>query len=440
MKQNLALLTDFYELTMMNGYLKNGMADKVAVFDLFFRQGRESSFCIACGLEQAIDYIENISFDKEEIDYLRSLGSFDEEFLQRLENFKFSGEIRAIPEGTVVFPDEPLMVIKASVFEAQLLESALLNIVNFQTLIATKAARVVRAARGKGVLEFGLRRAQAPDAATYGARAALIGGCVATSNVLASNMFGTDPKGTHAHSWVMSFDSELEAFRAYADLYPTNCLLLIDTYDSLKSGLPNAITVFKELREKGYEPVGVRLDSGDLAYLTKTVRRLLDIEGFPNAKIFVSGDLDEYLIRDLKLQGARIDTWGVGTKLITSSDCPALGGVYKIAEFDGQPKMKISNNAIKITNPGEKEIYRIYDAETHMALADFICLKDEKFDFTQPLTITHPTERWKKQTIENYYVKSLYVDVVKDGKILYDFPSVSDLQKLTSGVGLVAIK
>ena len=223
MKQNLALLTDFYELTMMNGYLKNGMADKVAVFDLFFRQGRESSFCIACGLEQAIDYIKNISFDKEEIEYLRSLGSFDEEFLTRLENFKFSGDIRAIPEGTVVFPDEPLMVIKASVFEAQLLESALLNIVNFQTLIGTKAARVVRAARGKGVLEFGLRRAQAPDAATYGARAAIIGGCVATSNVLASQMFGTDPKGTHAHSWVMSFEDEITAFRAYADLYPTNC-------------------------------------------------------------------------------------------------------------------------------------------------------------------------------------------------------------------------
>jgi len=429
MKQNLALLTDFYELTMMNGYLKNGMADKVAVFDLFFRQGRESSFCIACGLEQAIEYIKNISFDKEEIDYLRSLGTFDEEFLQKLANFKFSGDIKAIPEGTVVFPDEPLMVIKASVFEAQLLEAALLNIVNFQTLIATKAARVVRAARGKGVLEFGLRRAQAPDAATYGARAAIIGGCTATSNVLASQMFGTDPKGTHAHSWVMSFDDEISAFRAYADLYPTNCLLLIDTYDTLKSGLPNAITVFKELREKGYEPVGIRLDSGDLAYLTKTCRRLLDIEGFPNAKIFVSGDLDEYTIESLHYQGAQIDVYGVGTRLITSHSNPSLGGVYKIAEFDGKPKMKISNNAIKITNPGEKQIYRIYDGQTQMALADFMCAIDEVFDFSQPLTITHPTERWKQQTVTDYYVKSLYVDVMKNGEIVYDFPTVAEVQR-----------
>ena len=281
MKENLSLLTDFYELTMMNGYLKNGMADKTAVFDLFFREGNESSFCIACGLEQAVEYIKNIKFDEQEIESLRSLGTFDEDFLQKLSDFEFHGDIRAIPEGTVVFPNEPLMIIKGSVFEAQLLEAALLNIVNFQTLIATKAARVVRAARGKGVLEFGLRRAQAPDAAVYGARAAIIGGCAATSNVLASQMFGTDPKGTHAHSWVMSFPDELAAFRAYAELYPENCLLLIDTYDTLKSGLPNAITVFKELRNRGYEPVGVRLDSGDLAYLTIQTRKILDKEGFP---------------------------------------------------------------------------------------------------------------------------------------------------------------
>lgn len=428
MDKNLALLTDFYELTMMNGYLKNGMAEKTAVFDLFFRQGRESSFCIACGLEQAVDYIKNISFGKEEIEYLRSLGTFGEDFLQKLADFKFSGDIKAIPEGTVVFPNEPLMIIKSSVFEAQLLEAALLNIVNFQTLIATKAARVSRAARGKGILEFGLRRAQAPDAAIYGARAAIIGGCVATSNVLASQMFGTDPKGTHAHSWVMSFDDELSAFRAYAELYPTNCLLLIDTYDTLKSGLPNAVRVFKELRQRGYEPVGVRLDSGDLAYLTKETRRVLDAEGFPNAKIFVSGDLDEYTIESLYVQGAQIDVYGVGTRLITSHSNPSLGGVYKIAEFDGKPKLKISDNAIKITNPGEKELYRIYDGQTKMAVADLMCLKEEKFDFTKPLTITHPTDRWKKLTLDDYFVKPLYIDVIKEGRDVYKRGSVAEIQ------------
>ena len=428
MDKNLTLLTDFYELTMMNGYLQNGMADKVAVFDLFFRQGNESTFCIACGLEQAIDYIKNISFGKEEIEYLRSLGTFGEDFLSRLAGFKFKGDVRALPEGTVVFPNEPLMVIKGSVFEAQLLEAALLNIVNFQTLIATKAARVVRAARGRGVLEFGLRRAQAPDAAVYGARAAVIGGCVSTSNVLASMLFDTDPKGTHAHSWIMSFDDELSAFRAYAELYPTNCLLLIDTYDTLKSGLPNAITVFRELKEKGYKPVGVRLDSGDLAYLTKETRRVLDEAGFPEAKIFVSGDLDEYTIESLYIQGAKIDVYGVGTRLITSHSNPSLGGVYKIAEFDGRPKLKISDNAAKITNPGEKEIYRIYDGATKMAVADLICLKDEKIDFTAPLTLTHPTDRWKKLTLTDYFVRPLLVDVMKNGEDILERKSVTELR------------
>lgn len=433
MEKNLTLLTDFYELTMMNGYLQNGMADKTAVFDLFFREGKESTFCIVCGLEQAIDYIKNISFGKEEIEYLRSLGTFGEDFLQRLAGFKFTGDIKALPEGTVVFPNEPLMVIKSTVFEAQLLEAALLNIVNFQTLIATKAARVVRAARGKGVLEFGLRRAQAPDAAVYGARAAVIGGCVGTSNVLASRLFGTDPKGTHAHSWIMSFDDELSAFRAYANLYPTNCLLLIDTYDTLKSGLPNAITVFRELTAKGYKPVGVRLDSGDLAYLTKETRRILDEAGFPEAKIFVSGDLDEYTIESLYVQGAQIDVYGVGTRLITSHSNPSLGGVYKIAEFDGKPKLKISDNAGKITNPGEKEIYRIYDGDTHMAVADLICLKGEDIDFTSPLVITHPTERWKKLTLTNYFVKPLLVDVMKGGREVYSRKSVMELQAQCNG-------
>ena len=317
-QRNLTLLTDYYELTMMNGYFRKGMSNRTAVFDLFFRSNAESNYCLAAGLNQALDYIKNLHFGKEEIDYLRSTGEFKEDFLDYLKTFKFTGDIYAVEEGTVVFPYEPLMVVKAPIMEAQLVESALLNIMNFQTLIATKASRITRAAYPGKVIEFGLRRAQAPDAAIYGARAAIIGGCNSTSNVLAAQMFGYPPKGTHAHSWIMSFPSELEAFRAYAEIYPNSCLLLVDTYDTLKSGIPNAITVFKEMREKGLKPTGIRLDSGDLAYLSKKARQMLDAEGFNDVKIFAGGDLDEYVVTSLNLQGAKIDLYGIGTKLITS--------------------------------------------------------------------------------------------------------------------------
>ena len=383
------MLTDLYQLTMMYGYTKAKKADQVVAFDLFFRKNSgESAYAIAAGLEQVIEYIENIKFTEEDLDYLRSLKIFDEEFLDRLKNFKFTGDIDAVPEGTVVFPYEPLIRVKAPIFEAQLIETAMLNIVNHQTLIATKASRIVHAAQGGAVLEFGLRRAQGPDAGIYGARASIIGGCTATSNVMAGRMFDIPVSGTHGHSWVMSFDSELEAFRAYARAFPENCLLLVDTYDTLRSGVPNAITVFKELREKGYEPLGIRLDSGDLAYLSKKARKMLDEAGFPNAKIVASSDLDEETILHIRSQGAAIDVWGVGTALITSKDCPALGGVYKLVaeEKDGKmiPKIKISENPAKITNPGFKKVVRLYDKDTDKAIADLIMLDDETINEEEP--------------------------------------------------------
>ncbi|MEG2158581.1 MAG: nicotinate phosphoribosyltransferase, partial [Clostridia bacterium] len=331
--RNLTLLTDFYELTMMYGYRKFDKLNERAVFDVFFRQFDESNFCVSAGLEQAIEYITNLHFTDEDIEYLRSLNSFDKDFLESLRTFKFTGNIKAVLEGTVVFPMEPILRVEAPIVEAQLLEAALLNIVNFQTLIATKARRVCYSANGKGVLEFGLRRAQGPDAGLYGARAAVIGGCSSTSNVLCAQMFDLVPKGTHAHSWVMSFDSEYDAFMAYARLYPDNCLLLVDTYDTLSSGMYNAIKVFDVLKAEGHKPVGIRLDSGDLAYLSKQCRIMLDEAGYTDAKIFASGDLDEYTITSLKLQDAKIDIYGVGTKLITSNNTPSLGGVYKLAEL-----------------------------------------------------------------------------------------------------------
>ena len=424
----LSMLTDFYELTMLNGFFLKGKADSVAVFDAFFRERREGGYCIACGLEQAAEYILNLSFSDDDISYLRSLNFFGEEFLKKLKDFKFSGDVRAIPEGTVVFPHEPLLIVKAPVFEAQLIESTLLNLLNFQTMIATKAARVNTASGGKSVIEFGLRRAQAPDAAYFGARAAVIAGCDGTSNVLASKDLGTKPMGTHAHSWVMAFDSELEAFRDYAEVYPQSCMLLIDTYDTLKSGLVNAITVFKELRAKGFTPLGVRLDSGDLAYLSKEVRKGLDEAGFQSAKIFASSDLDEYVISSLSHQGAKIDAFGVGTRLITGSPEASLGGVYKLAAFEKnkklEPKVKVSDNPAKVTNPGEKDLFRFYDRTTHMALGDLITLKGETIDESKPFTLTHPTDRWKNTVLENFYAKPLYVDLIKNGKLVYDFPSI----------------
>lgn len=421
--RNLTLLTDFYELTMMYGYFLHGKKDQVATFDVFFRPFDESNFCIAAGLEQAVDYLENLHFGKEEIDYLRSTNAFNEDFLDYLAHFKFTGSVKALPEGTVVFPYEPLMVVTAPICQAQLVEAALLNILNFQTLIATKARRICHAAAPASVLEFGLRRAQAPDASIYGARAAVIGGCSSTSNVLCAKMFNLPPKGTHAHSWVMSFPTELDAFMAYADTYPNNCLLLVDTYDTLHSGVPNAIKVFNYLKSKGYKPIGIRLDSGDLAYLSKEARKMLDAAGHGDCKIFASSDIDEYVLTALKQQGAKIDIYGVGTKMITSHSNPSLGGVYKLSSLrvDGvdYPKMKISDNPTKMTNPGKKTVYRLFGKDTHKAIADVICLEEEVIDETKPLTITHPVERWKTKVVENFYAKQLYVDVFVEGKKVY---------------------
>ena len=432
--RNLTMMTDLYQLTMMNGYLKHGMKNNIAIFDLFFRPLQNHSvYAVMAGLEQAIEYVENLHFSEEDLEYLRSLKIFGEDFLEYLRDFKFTGEIYAVEEGTPVFPREPLIRVKAPIMEAQLMETALLNIINHQTLIATKASKVVTAAEGARVLEFGLRRAQGPDAGIYGARAAMVGGCNGTSNVMTGQLFDVSVGGTHAHSWVMSFPDELTAFRAYADMYPDGCLLLVDTYNTLKSGVPNAITVFKELREKGHEPMGIRLDSGDLAYLSKRARKMLDEAGFENAKIFASGDLDEKVIWDLKMQGARLDVYGVGTKLITSDDMPALGGVYKLAAeiVDGEmiPKIKVSENPIKVTNPGYKQVYRLISNEDNKAVADLITLDEEKIDETKPLTIFDPVDTWKKMTLEDFRAVPLLKPIFIDGKKVYDSPAIKDIQK-----------
>ena len=432
--RNLTLLTDLYQLTMMNGYLKYDRKDEIAVFDVFFRQNGTITYSLACGLEQVVDYILNLRFGDDEISYLKDLNIFNDEFIEYLRNFKFTGDVYAVPEGTVVFPGEPILTVKAPIMQAQLIETAILNIMNFQTLIASKAAKICYAAKGDLVMEFGLRRAQAPDAGIYGARAAVIGGCDSTSNVLAGKMFDIPVSGTHAHSWVMNFKDEYTAFMEYAKVYPENTLLLVDTYDTLNQGIPNAIKVFDWLKEKGYSPKGIRLDSGDLAYLSKKARVMLDNAGYPNAKICASGDLDEYSIDSLKNQGAKIDLWGVGTRLITSADMPALGGVYKLAAIidkDGNVtnKIKISETVEKITNPGIKNVLRVYDKTTKKAEADVICLRSEKpVDVTKPLILTHPTERWKKIKFENYEVRALQIDVIKNGKLVYDMPKLKDIK------------
>ena len=429
-ERNLTMMTDLYQLTMMYGYYRCGMDKNEAIFDLFFRQRDNSAYAIMAGTESVIDYINKLHFAPEDIEYLRSLNLFDEGFLKILADMRFTGEIYGMPEGTVVFPYEPLIRVKAPIMQAQLVETTLLNLVNHQTLIATKAARVAYAANGDGVMEFGLRRAQGPDAGIYGARAAMIGGCTGTSNVLTGQMCGVPVSGTHAHSWVMSFPDELSAFRAYAETFPHACLLLVDTYDTLRSGVPNAIKVFKELREQGHEPIGIRLDSGDMAYLSKQARKMLDEAGFPKATITASSDLDETVIRDLKMQGACIDGWGVGTRLITSEDNPALGGVYKLAAeiVDGKiiPKIKLSDNTVKITNPGYKKVYRIYD-KYGMATADLICLNDETFDEREPLTIFDPEHTFKRMTLTDYHMRELLVPLFIDGKQVYESPDIHEI-------------
>ena len=438
--RNLSLLTDLYQLTMLQGYFEEKQANETVIFDMFFRNNPHSGgYSVCAGLQQVIEYIEGLHFADEDISYLKTLNLFSDKFLSYLKDFKFTGDIYAIPEGSVIFPKEPIMKIVAPIMEAQLIETALLNIINHQSLIATKASRVVFAANGDTVLEFGLRRAQGPDAGIYGARAAMIAGCFATSNVLAGQMFDVPIRGTHAHSWVMSFSDELTAFRKYANLYPNACILLVDTYDTLKSGVPNAIKVFNEMREKGIElkNYGIRLDSGDLSYLSKKARQLLDNAGFKDAIISASNDLDENLISSLKLQGAKISSWGVGTNMITSKDCPAFGGVYKLSavyESDKKAfkaKIKLSENAEKNTNPGNKKIYRIYDNDTKKIIADLICLEEETLNTSEELLLFDPLDTWKKTLLpaDTYYTKELLVPIFKNGNCVYQSPSVMEIRE-----------
>lgn len=435
---NLTLLTDLYELTMMQGYFKNS-TDQTVVFDMFYRDNPcGGGFAICAGLEQVIEYIENLRFTDADIEYLRGLSIFEEDFLEYLRSFHFTGDIYAIPEGTVIFPREPMVKVVAPIMEAQLVETAILNIMNHQSLIATKAARVCYAAKGDGIMEFGLRRAQGPDAGIFGARAAVIGGCVGTSCVLTGQMFDVPVLGTHAHSWIMSFPDEYTAFKTYARMYPDACILLVDTYDVLKSGVPNAIRVFEEMREEGIQlkKYGIRIDSGDLAYLSKEAYKMLAAAGFDDATISASSDLDEYLIDSLKTQDAKINSWGVGTNLITSKDNPAFGGVYKLAAVkdDGSssftPKIKLSENTEKVTNPGNKTVYRIYSKSTGKIKADLICLADEVFDPEETMIIFDPTDTWKKTKVlgGTYELRELLIPVIREGKRVYTSPEVMDLR------------
>ncbi len=528
--RNLTLLTDLYELTMMQGYFKTGN-NRTVIFDAFHRKNPcDGAYAVSCGLEQVIDYINNLHFEQDDINYLKSTGLFDDDFLEYLKNFHFTGDIYAIPEGTVIFPKEPIVkviapiieaqlvlfdddfleylknfhftgdiyaipegtvifpkepIVKviAPIIEAQLVETAILNIINHQSLIATKAARICYAAKGDGIMEFGLRRAQGPDAGIYGARAAVIAGCIGTSNVLTGQMFDVPIKGTHAHSWIMSFPDEYTAFKTYSKFYPNACILLVDTYDTLRSGVPNAIRVFKEMRDAGIplKNYGIRLDSGDLAYLSKMARKMLDEAGFEDAVISASSDLDEYLIDSLKTQGAAITSWGVGTNLITAKDNPAFGGVYKLAAIKDDnenfiPKIKLSENSEKITNPGNKTVYRVYDTDgmikadlialadevynetdalliklsensekitnpgnktvyrvydtDGMIKADLIALADEVYNETDALLLFDPVETWKKTLLRpgEYSLKEIMAPIFKDGKCIYKTPPVMDIQ------------
>lgn len=431
--RNLTLLTDLYQLTMLNGYYEKNIHEDIVVFDMFFRKNAcNGGYTIICGIEQLVEYINNLHFSDDDLKYLKSLGLFSDKFLEFLKDFKFTGDIYAVEEGTIMFPKEPIITVKAPLYQAQLIETALLTIVNFQSLIATKASRVCYAAAGDPVFEFGLRRAQGPDAGTYGARAAVIGGCAGTANVLAGKMFDIPVVGTQAHSWVQKFDTELESFRAYADVYPDKCLLLVDTYDVLKSGVPNAIKVFDELKAKGHKPMGIRIDSGDLQYLSVEAKKLFEEAGYTDLSYTASNDLDEYTIASLKSSGAAINSWGVGTKLITSAESPSLGGVYKLAgSYDGEtlvPKIKVSEEPEKINNPGFKKVVRIYN-EDNMAEADLIMLHDEKIDTTKPLTIFDPTYTWKQTTFHNYTVKELQKPLFKNGECKYVSKSVNEVKK-----------
>jgi nicotinate phosphoribosyltransferase len=432
--RNLTLLTDLYELTMVGGYLMNGKENQRANFDYFFRKiPDEGGYCIAAGLEQLIDYIKNIKFKTEDLDYLENLDLFPPKVLKYLEKFRFNGDLLAVPEGTVVFPYEPIIRVTAPLPEAQFVESALLNIMNFQSLIATKASRVCTAAEGDPVIEFGLRRAHGADAAIGAARASFIGGAQATSNVLAGKLFDIPVRGTLAHSWVESFSSELEAFKAYCQVYPQGCILLVDTYDTLKSGVPNAIKIGKALKGLGKgDLIGIRLDSGDLAYLSKEARKMLDREGFEKTKIFASSDLDEWIIESIKKQRGRIDSWGVGTKLVTAFSTPSLGGVYKLTAIQEngwmQPKIKLSDNPEKITNPGLKKVIRFFD-DAGMMRGDVMFLEEESLE-NKPLRVYHPTiPHVSKIYSPKTARKELLVPVFKEGKLVYPKPSLRKIQE-----------
>lgn len=432
-ERNLTMLTDFYELTMANGYFENGMGDTISYFDLFFRNVPEDGgFAIMAGLDQAIDYMNNLKFDDDDIEFLRSKGIFCEEFLTYLRNFEFKCDVWAIPEGTPIFPNEPVMTVRGPAIQAQFVETMLLICINHQSLIATKANRIVRAAEGRPVMEFGSRRAQGFDGAIYGARAAYIGGCCGTACTITDKEMGTPALGTMAHSWIQMFDSELEAFRAYAKSYPKGTTLLVDTYNVLKSGVPNAITVFKEMRARGEKPAGIRIDSGDITYLSKRARQMLDDEGFPDVKIVASNSLDEYIIRDILMQGAKIDSFGVGERLITSKSEPVFGGVYKLAaiEKDGEiiPKIKVSENVTKITNPDFKEVWRLFDTSTGKAIADVLTCRDEVIDDTRPYVIFDPEHTYKRKLLSNFSAVKLMERIFDGGKCVYNSPSAEDIK------------
>ena len=432
---NLSMLCDFYELTMGNGYLKYGYQDRITYFDVFFRDVPDhGGFAIAAGLEQVVEYIQNLHFDENDIAYLRGRKIFSEEFLDYLAHFRFTGDIYAVPEGTPIFPREPILTVRAPAIQAQLIETYLLLALNHQSLIATKANRVVRAAQGRTVLEFGSRRAQGADGAILGARAAYIGGCAGTACTISDQLYGVYAGGTMAHSWVQMFDSQYEAFKTYCEIYPDNPTLLVDTYNTLKSGIPDAIRAFNDvLRPRGLTKCAIRLDSGDMAFLTKEARKMLDEAGWETCKISVSNSLDEYLIQDLLLQGAQIDMFGVGERLITAKSEPVFGGVYKLAAVEDQegniiPKIKISENVGKITNPHFKKLYRFYGNDTGKAIADYLCVYDETVDDNQDITIFDPAATWKRKRVYNYTARELQVPIFKNGELVYRLPTLKEIQ------------
>ena len=434
-KRNLTMLADFYEFTMANGYLENNMEDQIGYFDMFFRSiPDDGGFAIMAGVEQLIEYLKNLKFTNEDIAYFKSKKIFGEKFLEYLRDFEFTCDVWAIPEGTPIFPQEPLVVVRGPIVQAQLVETMVLLTINHQSLIATKANRITRAAGGRPVIEFGSRRAQGYEGAILGARAAYIGGCVGTANTIVDRDFDVPAMGTMAHSWVQMFPTELDAFRAYAKTYPDNCLLLVDTYNTLKEGIPNAIKIFnEEVVPRGYRPKGIRIDSGDMAYLSKEARKLLDEAGFHDCKILASSGLDEYIIRELIIQGAKIDSFGVGERLITAKSQPIFGGVYKLTsiEVDGEiiPKLKVSENVGKITTPGFKQVYRLFDRDTGKAVADVITLHDEIIDDTKNYKIFHPLYTWKKKTIRNFVAKKLLIQIFDKGNVVYESPDIHEIKE-----------